>query len=172
MDPEALAALVTEQAAQIEALTAQNEAKDATIAEQGEQLAATTGRVEAIEMTMLDQELASLTPVELPAKVAAQHWVARDLTKTAGAYLYMVSDNPPQDAEVSYGGGLIGYICGMMGLTDLDGNAMTIVRQGLAEDAPMVVVPSADLTFTGKTRSWEYIEGDMTGMVDMAMYDD
>lgn len=161
MDSETLSALVEAQAAQIEALTTLNEAKDATIAEQGEELAATTGRVEAIEMAMLDQELAKLTPVELPKIASPKHWVA----KTAGAYLYTVSDNPPTDAEVTYGGGLIGYVCYPMGLVDLDGNSMTVVRQGLAEDSPMVVVPTADLAFTGKTRSFEYIEGDMTGMV-------
>lgn len=168
MDPEALAALVEAQATQIEALTAQNEAKDATIAEQGEQLAATTGRVEAIEMTMLDQELASLTPVELPAKVAAQHWVS----KTAGLGVYVVSDTPPTDAEVSYSDGLIGYVCYPQGLKDLDGNDVTVVRQGLEDSAQLVVVPTADLAFTGKTRSWEYIEDASDLPVAYATYDD
>jgi hypothetical protein len=153
MDPEALAALVTEQAAQIEALTAQNEAKDATIAEQGALLATTAEKVEAIEMGLLDQELASLTPVELP-RVAAQHWVA----KTAGLGVYVVSDTPPTDAEVSYSDGLIGYVCYPQGLKDLAGNDVTVVRQGLEDSAQLVVVPTADLAFTGKTRSWEYIE--------------
>lgn len=150
MDAEELA-IVEGQAAQIENLTTLNQGL--------------TDRIEAMESAQLDRELAALTPVTMPelahtAGPAVRRYFAEDVpgAKVAGVGVYYVSDQLPYDAEVSYGDGLVGYICSPSGLKDLAGADVVLVRQGLEDDAQVVVVPRSSVTFTGRTRRWEYVE--------------